>query len=36
MTLECIFILVLTNQILGFRVKGWSFGNEVSNLKNKN
>ena len=27
--------LLLTNLYLGFRVKGWSFGDRVSNLKKK-
>ena len=28
---KCIFILGLTNIYLGFRVKGWGFGDKVSN-----
>ena len=31
----CIFTLGLTNINLGFRVKGWGFGDNVSNLKKK-
>ena len=33
MTKICFFTLGLTNLHLGFRVKGWGFGDRVSNLK---